>query len=790
MKRFLNNHRYELDQREKESLWRDIQQQVHRDSSPHRTWLGRRSLVPTVGMTLVTAMVVLAVLWQGGRQGQDSVFGPDQPGRIPPAPVVTDRSGSPVRDADPESGRRTAIVVEEPKAAGQPGETVVLAEAPPLKSSSHAKEGNAPLQLQAAPASRAAKQAVAPASGVTGRVVDSTDGQALPYATVLIKGTTRGVSSDEQGSFVFENLSPGQEITLQVFMLGFAPVDTTVVVAENGLANLSLALDPVVVATLDAFDVEDGQYMVETAISKSAGVVKREGQGYVRGGRRGEVTFHTDGVEVSESGTASVPRRIEEKRPGSVTGGTTPPNDESWELMYFQHTGVNPFVATEDDALSTFALDVDNASYTLTRSYLERGSLPPPDAIRVEEFVNFFASGLPDQTDEDFRIHAVGSPSRFGEGYHLLRIGLQGRSVDTENRKAANLTFVIDISGSMNMENRLGAVKQALTMLLGELAEGDRVGIVVYGSSGRVLLEPTDISRRSIIEAAIAELGPGGSTNAAEGLELAYRLARDIYEPAKINRLILCSDGVANMGGSTSAEGILELVRRSSDEGITLSTVGFGMGNYNDVLMEKLADQGDGNYHYVDDRQEAERVFRENLTGLLQTIAREAKIQVEFDPSQVQRWRLLGYENRDVADEDFRNDDIDAGEVGAGHQVTALYELKLDGVDGKLGTVRLRYEAPAHDTARAGQVTEISRDLRHEDLVSDFARAPIHLRVQAAVAEFAEILRGSYWAKDSTLAQLVPVVDGLAAELPGDEAVQELAQLVRRAADLAAGEQE
>ena len=577
--------------------------------------------------------------------------------------------------------------------------------------------------------------------------------------------------------------------------------------------------------TFEKFAIES----VEEALSKQAGVVSRAGEVHVRGGRSGEVDLDmgvaAEGpaaealaksrqVPPSRQQLADVPVRdgvyIPAKRretlpdAGSVTGGTTPPNGETFELMYFEHAGVNPFVATEEDALSTFAVDVDNASYTLTRSYLERGALPPKDAIRVEEFVNFFGGGYPQQTRDVFAIHTDGAPSRFGDGYQLLRVGLKGMHIDDANRKPANLIFVIDISGSMARENRLGLVKQSLHLLLDELAEGDRVGIVVYGNRGEVILEPTDISRRDHIEAAIDRLGPSGATNACEGLEKAYALARSNYDAGVINRLILCSDGVANMGGTTKAEEMLAAVRRSSDQGITLSTVGFGMGNYNDVLMEKLANQGDGNYHYVDQLDEAERVFRQNLTGLLQTIAREVKIQVEFDPGRVQRWRLLGYENRDVADRDFRNDSVDAGEVGAGHEVTALYELKLtddrrgfpadlDGEDfadssDDLGTVRVRFEYPAHDTARAGQVKEIEQPIKSRNLKAEFSDASSALRLQAVAAEFAEILRGSFWAKESQLADLVTVADGLAREMSGNQDAQELARLIRQAADLEAKE--
>jgi Ca-activated chloride channel family protein len=493
-----------------------------------------------------------------------------------------------------------------------------------------------------------------------------------------------------------------------------------------------------------------------------------------------------------------------------TTGGTALPNDETYDSMFFRNYGVNPFIPTDEDALSTFAVDVDAASYTVVRRYIELGNLPPADAVRVEEFVNFFPQGYPRFENEDFRILIDGAPSPFGPGYHLLRIGLKGREIGEWDRKPAALTFVIDVSGSMGREDRLGLVKQALRLLVDRLRDDDRVGIVVYGSRGRVLLEPTALGesdalareyrrrsddfreeepedwrsgRRRILEA-IDRLHPEGSTNAEEGLLLGYEMARRGYRPKAINRIVLCSDGVANVG-RTGPQSILERVRTEADRGIHLSTIGFGMGNYNDVLMERLADKGDGNYYYVDDLDEARRVLVENLTGTLQTIARDAKIQVEFHPSRVLRYRLLGFENRDVADRDFRNDQVDAGEIGAGHEVTALYEVKLapQARRGPIATVRLRYARPEHDGRGAPQVREIAKDFRSTELRPRFERASAHFRLDAAVAEFAEILRGSYWAKESRLSDVLPVARDAARDLRQD-AADEFVSLVERAAEL------
>jgi Ca-activated chloride channel family protein len=469
-------------------------------------------------------------------------------------------------------------------------------------------------------------------------------------------------------------------------------------------------------------------------------------------------------------------------------GGTAIVNDEPYDLTFYESYGVNPFIDTEDDHLSTFAMDVDTASYSIARRYLRDGHLPDKDAVRVEEFVNYFRQeyDAPGDPGTAFAIHLEGAPAPFGGArYHLLRVGLQGYRVPDEARQEAALVFVIDVSGSMERENRLGLVKRALRLLVDELRPTDTVGIVVYGSRGQVLLEPTPASERESILSAIELLEPEGSTNAEEGLLLGYQMAAQHLNPGGINRLILCSDGVANVG-RTGPEGILGQIQSYADQGITLSAVGFGMGNYNDVLMEQLADRGDGNYAYVDTLSEARRVFVENLTGMLQVIARDAKVQVDFNPQVVSRYRLLGYENRDVADEDFRKDEVDAGEVGAGHSVTALYEIKLREdaeAQGTALTVTVRYEQPD-----SGQVIELARAFARSDFRPSLEETTPRFRLAAAVAEFAEILRRSYWAREGDLEAVLALARGVAQELPDDADVAELVELVARASDLWAQE--
>jgi Ca-activated chloride channel family protein len=462
-----------------------------------------------------------------------------------------------------------------------------------------------------------------------------------------------------------------------------------------------------------------------------------------------------------------------------------PPNDEPYKDVFFEDYGVNPFIDTEDDYLSTFAIDVDTGSYTVMRRYISDGYLPDDDSVRVEEYVNYFDQGYepPSENDGAFAIHIDGAPSRFGEErYHLVRIGIQGYTVPPEERKDVVLTFVIDVSGSMDMENRLELVKDALQLLVGELRPGDKVGIVVYGSRAHAMLEHTPVGEGyEKILSAIYGLHPEGATNAEEGLVIGYQMAAEAYDPEAVNRVILCSDGVANVG-RTGPDSIMEQISTYADEGIYLTTVGFGMGNYNDVLMEQLADQGDGFYAYVDDIKEAKRVFVHQLTSTLQVIAKDAKVQVDFNPGTVSRYRLIGYENRDVADEDFRDDSVDGGEIGAGHSVTALYELKFqpDAPENEVAfTVFVRYQEPD-----SSETVEISRAVAQADFAPTFGEASPRFQLSAVVAEYAEILHNSYWAKGSSLENVAREAHRVAEYLPGDEAVTEFVGLVDRAASL------
>ena len=465
--------------------------------------------------------------------------------------------------------------------------------------------------------------------------------------------------------------------------------------------------------------------------------------------------------------------------------------------MTFQDYGVNPFIATEGDtggdSRSTFAIDVDTGSYTLMRSYINNGQLPPPAAIRVEEFINYFDYDYPQPVSEEvFAIHMDVAPAPFTEHdevegagtYQMMRIGVQGYDISKAERANVALTFIIDISGSMEEDGRLTMVKRALSMLVEELRPDDVVGIVVYTDNARILLEPTRAANSNAILDALYTLSPEASTNVADGLRLGYDMAWRHFNPNAVNRVILASDGVANVD-VTAPSSMWDQVKQYADRGITLTTIGVGMGNYNDVVMEQLADMGDGAYAYVDDMEEARRLFVDDLVGTLQTIAKDAKIQVEFNPDVVGSYRLLGYENREVADNDFRNDTVDAGEIGAGHSVTALYEVKLrPGAVGTLATAHLRWQSPD-----SGRISEITETLDSRESIQSFAMAGADFQLAVLVAEFAESLRNSRWVAGQEHSQEIGQTlqihsQRLANLMAEDEDVAEVHSLLEQAAAL------
>ncbi|HEX5749440.1 MAG TPA: VWA domain-containing protein, partial [Archangium sp.] len=416
----------------------------------------------------------------------------------------------------------------------------------------------------------------------------------------------------------------------------------------------------------------------------------------------------------------------------------------------YRDNGVNAFVTTAEDRLSTFSIDVDTASYTLVRRKLLEGTPPPREAVRVEEFLNYFRYTYPEPEGAPLAVHLDAAPSPFTPGRHLLRVGVQGKRLSVSERKPAHLTFLVDVSGSMQSPDKLPLAKRSLRMLVDNLRDGDTVALVTYAGGVKLALPPTGLEHKALIHAAIEDLTAGGSTAMANGIQLAYQQAMKTLDGSSVSRVLILSDGDANVGPS-SHEDILALIRGHVKEGITVTTVGFGMGNYKDTLMEQFADKGNGNHYYVDSLLQARRIFQEQLGGTLEVIAQDVKLQVEFDPAQVARYRLVGYENRDIADRDFRNDKVDAGEIGSGHTVTALYELELKpGAGEGLATVRLRAKRPRGETA-----SEHTYRFSAGALAASFPEASGDLRFATAVMGAAELLRHSphaeRWSFDQVL---------------------------------------
>ena len=495
-------------------------------------------------------------------------------------------------------------------------------------------------------------------------------------------------------------------------------------------------------------------------------------------------------AESDDSATADASAdRAEQAEEGDDGGGlfgTRDIDEEPEELpepaptvdSRFTNYGIRTFIETRDDPLSTFALDVDTGSYTIARRFLAEGQLPPRDSVRVEEYVNALDYDY-DTPRNGLDVMVDGGPSPFDDDRWIVRVGVQAEVVDDDERKPVALTFVVDTSGSMDRADRLGLVRESLTVLVEELDRDDTVAIVTYSGDSGILLEPTSVRDRDEILDAIDDLRAGGSTNLQAGLDTGYDLAREAFREDGVNRVIVASDGLAN-AGITNVDELSRRLRDDADAGIGLVTIGYGLNGFNDTTMEQLADQGDGFYSYIDTIEQAEKLFSDELTSTLIPAAIDAKIQVEFDRDVVDEYRLIGYENRGVRDSDFRNDAIDAGELGAGHQATALYEIVLDrsvSIDDRaeLGVVRLRWEDP-----ETGDVEEIDEDIDMRDLDERWTATSDDLKQAIVVAAFAEILRDNPYADDVDLGDLTDEADALSRDIDTDD-FDEFADMVEQA---------
>jgi Ca-activated chloride channel family protein len=571
---------------------------------------------------------------------------------------------------------------------------------------------------------------------ITGTVSDATG--PLPGANVIVEGTRRGTQTDVDGKY---SIKAEKGETLIFSFIGME--DKKIKVARSNVINVRL---------------KDGnQMLLESVVVTAYGVKKeKKAMGYsVTTQGSNNLSGAAPGVKMRgfSSGVKDEETEYDNDRQnhGQIT---LDKNDEDYYSLI-----ENPFEAPKNAPLSTFSIDVDNASYTNIRRFINNGQHVPKDAVRVEEMVNFFKYQYPQPKDsQPFSINTEYSESPWNANHKLLRIGLQGKNIPTDYLPASNLVFLIDVSGSMSDDNKLPLLKQSLKILVKELRAQDKVSIVVYAGAAGLVLPPTSGADKQTIIDALEKLQSGGSTAGGAGIMLAYKTAEENFIKEGNNRVILATDGDFNVGTNSNSD-MEKLIEEKRKSGVFLTCLGYGMGNYKDSKMEILADKGNGNYAYIDNIQEANRFLGKEFKGSMFAIAKDVKIQIEFNPKEVQAYRLIGYENRKLRPEDFTNDKIDAGELGSGHTVTALYEIIPAGVkssflettptlkytkteptgtvyNNELATVKFRYKKPDGDKS-IEMVQAIA------NTVSDLDAASGDFRFSAAVAWFGLKLRES-----------------------------------------------
>ncbi|MBX9186900.1 DUF3520 domain-containing protein [Bacteroides sp. K03] len=555
---------------------------------------------------------------------------------------------------------------------------------------------------------------------VKGKVTDAADGFGITGCTVLVKGTTRSTITNVDGEYTIR-ANKGEKL-----IFSYIGYETQTVKVTSERLNITM---------------QANSQILEECVVVGYGMQK----------------------QVSMCGAVS------NIMPGIMTRRAYAYDMNTEEYKNIEENG---FKKVNENPLSTFSIDVDAASYSNMRRYLNRGELPPADAIRTEELINYFSYNYPQPTSKDpVKITTEVGSCPWNKNHRLVRIGLKAKEIPTEKLPVSNLVFLIDVSGSMYGPQRLGLVQSSLKLLVNNLRDADRVAIVVYSGSAGERLPSTSGSDKQKIREAIDELTAGGSTAGGEGIKLAYKIAKKNFVKGGNNRIILCTDGDFNVGLSSN-EGLENLIEQERKSGVYLTVLGYGMGNYKDSKMQILAEKGNGNHAYIDNLQEANRVLVNEFGATMHTVAKDVKLQIEFNPSQVQAYRLIGYESRLLKDEDFNNDAKDAGEMGAGHSVTAFYEVVPVGVESnfvnkvddlkyqkkvkpalqpttgskELLTVKLRYKAPDEDISKKLELPLV--DNKGNNVSSDF-------RFATAVAMFGQLLRDSDFKGDATYAQVI-----------------------------------
>lgn len=552
---------------------------------------------------------------------------------------------------------------------------------------------------------------------ITGKVTDET-GNPFAGVNVSIKGATTGTVTDVKGSYQITVIDNDKILVFS--FAGYVTAEESISgknVINVGMKPEAVIMDELVVTGYGAREEKAAMYAPSASIKCDRASFQRYNN-----------NFNTEGyVAVTENG--------------------------------FKNVKNNP--------LSTFSIDVDNASYSNIRRFINSGSLPPADAVRIEEMINYFKFNYPEPNGvHPFSVYTELAICPWNRNHTLLQVGLRGKSIDKSSLPPSNLVFLIDVSGSMDDPNKLPLLKSAFGLLVNELRAQDRVAIVVYAGAAGLVLESTPGNRKGVIMSAIDNLEAGGSTAGGEGLKLAYKEAQKNFVKGGNNRIILATDGDFNVGESSNG-GMERLVEEKREQGVFITVLGFGMGNYKDDKMEIIADKGNGNYAYIDNLQEARKVLVREFGGTLFTIAKDVKFQLEFNPSMVESYRLIGYENRLLNDEDFNNDTKDAGEMGSGHMVTALYEIVPNGSGESLPSIDpLKYQSPkvSREESYSDELLTIKVRYKKPDgktsmllekpvksTADDIEEASENLRFAAAVAEFGMILRESEFKGSSSL---------------------------------------
>lgn len=592
---------------------------------------------------------------------------------------------------------------------------------------------------------------------ISGRVTDD-QGNAISGASVTIKGTQKGTSTDANGTY---KIAASEADILVFSSVGFASQEVKVgkqTFINVVLTPLNISMDEVVVA---GYSVK--RKMTLTASSATIG---------------------------GQPGAGIYPRPRERWR-----------YNNNFEREGYDNIKENPFLKALDNPLSTFSIDVDGASYSNIRRFLNGGQLPPDGAVRIEEMINYFTYNYPQPTGETpFSINTEYAICPWNTQHQLVSIGLQGKKIPTENLPPANLVFLIDVSGSMNSPDKLPLVQSSMNLLVGQLRPQDRVAIVVYAGNAGLILPSTEGSQKNKIKEAVDRLQAGGSTAGGAGIQLAYKVAQDNFIKKGNNRVILCTDGDFNVGQS-SDDALERMIEEKRESGVFLTVLGYGTGNYQDAKMQKLANKGNGNHAYIDNLKEARKVLINQFGGTMFTIAKDVKLQIEFNPAKVQGYRLIGYENRLLAKEDFNDDKKDAGELGSGHTVTALYEIIPVGVSAPelKKTDGLKYQKPKEKASGFNNSNEVmtvkfrykkpdgNKSLLIEEVIkgtpNQFTGASQNLRLAAAVAQFGMLLRDSEYKGEGGYALITKLLNEAVQEDP-EGYKNELLQLIKTASGL------